>query len=76
MLADVNVIDFNALRLFRPEAIYDLPAGGRRLVQRAVGYDYVVKSGEVTFEHGKHTGVLPGKVVRARSTQHAMMAGV
>jgi N-acyl-D-amino-acid deacylase len=67
MLADVNVIDFDALRLYRPEAIYDLPTGGRRLVQRAAGYDYVIKTGEVTFENGKHTGVLPGKVVRGRS---------
>ena len=48
----------------RPEAIYDLPAGGRRLVQRAEGYCYTVKSGEVTFEDGEHTGALPGSLVR------------
>ncbi len=64
LLADVNVIDFDNLRLFRPEAVYDLPAGGRRLVQRAEGYRYTVKSGEVTFENGEHTGALPGGLVR------------
>ncbi len=63
LLADLNVIDFDQLRLYRPEAIYDLPAGGRRLVQRADGYRYTVKSGQVTFEDGESTGApsrLPG----------------
>jgi N-acyl-D-amino-acid deacylase len=64
LLADLNVIDFEALRLYRPEAIYDLPAGGRRLVQRADGYRYTVKSGQVTFEDGESTGALPGSLVR------------
>jgi N-acyl-D-aspartate/D-glutamate deacylase len=64
LLADLNVIDFEQLRLFRPEAVYDLPAGGRRLVQRAEGYRYTVKSGQVTFEDGRHTGALPGTLVR------------
>ena len=64
LLADVNIIDFEKLRLFRPEAIYDLPAGGRRLVQRAEGYRYTLKSGEVTFQDGQHTGALPGGLVR------------
>jgi len=64
MLADINIIDFERLRLFRPEAVYDLPAGGRRLVQRAEGYRYTVKSGEVTFKDGEHTGALPGGLVR------------
>ncbi len=64
LMADVNVIDFDALRLYRPEAVYDLPAGGRRLVQRADGYRYTVKSGQVTFEDGEHTGALPGALVR------------
>jgi N-acyl-D-amino-acid deacylase len=64
LLADLNVIDFEQLQLFRPEAVYDLPAGGRRLVQRAEGYRYTVKSGQVTFEDGRHTGALPGTLVR------------
>jgi N-acyl-D-aspartate/D-glutamate deacylase len=64
LLADVNVIDFENLRLFRPEAVTDLPAGGKRLVQRAEGYRYTIKSGQVTFEDGVSTGALPGGLVR------------
>ena len=64
LLADLNLIDFAALRLHRPEAVNDLPAGGRRLVQRAEGYRYTVKSGQVTFENGQSTGALPGTLVR------------
>ena len=64
MIADLNIIDFEQLRLFRPEAVFDLPAGGRRLVQRAKGYDWTIKAGEVIFEKGEHTGALPGKLVR------------
>ncbi len=64
MIADINVIDFDALKLHRPEAVFDLPAGGRRLVQRVEGYDYTIKAGEVIFEGGEHTGTLPGKLVR------------
>ena len=63
-VADANVIDFEALRLFRPEATYDLPLGGKRLVQRVEGYRCVVKSGEPVFENGEHTGALPGRLVR------------
>lgn len=73
MIADVNVIDFEALRLFRPEAVFDLPTGGRRLVQRAKGYDVTIKAGEVVFRNGEHTGALPGKLVR-RSNVKAPVA--
>jgi N-acyl-D-aspartate/D-glutamate deacylase len=68
MIADINIIDFDTMRLHRPEAIFDLPTGGRRLVQRAEGYDTTIKAGEVIFSHGEHTGALPGKLVR-RSNQ-------
>ena len=64
LLADVNVIDFDRLRLYRPEAVHDLPAGGKRLVQRVDGYRYTVKSGQITFDDGEHTGALPGGLVR------------
>jgi N-acyl-D-aspartate/D-glutamate deacylase len=64
LLADVNIIDFDGLRLHRPEAVYDLPAGGRRLVQRAEGYRYTLKSGCVTFENGVSSGALPGRLIR------------
>ena len=64
MRADLNVIDFDALTLGRPEMVFDLPAGGRRLVQKAEGYVATVVAGEVTFRHGEHTGALPGRLIR------------
>jgi N-acyl-D-amino-acid deacylase len=64
MKADINVIDFDNLRLHPPEMVFDLPADGRRFVQRVDGYKYTVVSGEVTFEDGEATGAMPGKVVR------------
>ena len=65
--ADVNVIDVDGLRLYKPEIINDLPADGRRLVQRVDGYCYTVQSGEVTFEAGEATGLRPGTLVRRRA---------
>jgi len=64
LLADINVIDMEALAVHPPTIVKDLPAGGRRLMQTASGYDYTVKNGVVTFDHGVHTGVLPGGLVR------------
>jgi N-acyl-D-aspartate/D-glutamate deacylase len=63
-VADVNVIDFDALGCRAPHLVNDLPAGGRRLMQEATGYRYTVKSGTVTFEDGEHTGALPGALLR------------
>jgi len=63
-LADLNIIDYDRLVLEDPEMVYDLPAGGRRIVQRAKGYLATIKSGEVTYEHGEHTGAMPGRLVR------------
>ena len=73
-IADINIIDFDALQLHRPEAVFDLPAGGRRLVQRADGYDMTIKAGEVIFKAGEHTGALPGKLVR-RSNEERLSTG-
>ena len=64
MKADLNVVDFENLKIHAPEMVYDLPAGGRRLIQQIEGYRYTIQSGEVTFEDGKATGALPGKLVR------------
>jgi N-acyl-D-amino-acid deacylase len=64
MKADVNVIDLDALALAPPEMVFDLPAGGRRLVQRARGYRATVKAGAVVFEDGVATGALPGRLLR------------
>jgi N-acyl-D-aspartate/D-glutamate deacylase len=69
MQADVNLIDYDALALRPPEMVFDLPAGGRRLVQRAAGYRATVKSGTVIFEDGEPTGALPGAVIRGPQTR-------
>jgi len=66
--ADVNVIDFNELRLHAPEVRYDLPMKGRRLVQRVDGYRHTFVTGVETFQNGEYTGALPGKLVRAGRT--------
>ena len=58
------MIDWDKLQLALPELVFDLPAGARRLIQRAQGYDATLVSGQVTFEQGEHTGALPGKLVR------------
>ena len=63
--ADVNLIDFDRLRLYQPELVNDLPAGGRRFVQRVDGYEATLVAGTPVFEHGKHTGAMPGHLVRA-----------
>ena len=68
MLADVNVIDFDALHIHAPEMVDDLPAKGQRLIQQIDGYVYTVKSGEVTYEGGEPTGTLPGHLVRGPQT--------
>lgn len=63
--ADINVIDFDKLRINPPHAVNDLPAGGRRLLQSADGYVLTILKGEVTRRDGKDTGVRPGRLVRA-----------
>ncbi|MDG1958997.1 MAG: amidohydrolase family protein [Candidatus Binatia bacterium] len=64
MKADVNVIDFDALALHAPQVVRDLPANGRRLLQRASGYRYSVISGEVAFIDGEGTGTRRGRLLR------------
>jgi N-acyl-D-aspartate/D-glutamate deacylase len=62
--ADVNIIDFEGLKLHAPKIVYDLPAGGRRLGQAAEGYRATIVSGVVTYKDGTPTGNLPGKLIR------------
>jgi N-acyl-D-aspartate/D-glutamate deacylase len=62
--ADINLIDFDRLTIDRPEMLYDLPAAGKRLVQRAQGYVATLVQGEVTFRDGRPTGARPGALVR------------
>jgi N-acyl-D-aspartate/D-glutamate deacylase len=62
--ADLNVIDYGNLRVRRPEVHFDLPAGGRRLMQRADGYLHTIVRGVETYRDGQATGDLPGRLVR------------
>ena len=62
--ADLNVIDFDNLRVRAPELAYDLPAGGRRVLQRADGYLHTIVGGEETYTSGEPTGALPGRLIR------------
>jgi N-acyl-D-aspartate/D-glutamate deacylase len=64
MRADLNLIDWPNLKLRPPEMLFDLPAGGKRLVQRAEGYRMTLVAGESICENGKLTGALPGRLVR------------
>lgn len=66
--ADVNVIDFDGLTLHSPKMIFDLPAGGRRLVQSVDGYDMTICAGTPIFERGQETGARPGKLVRSTAS--------
>ncbi|MEA2649141.1 MAG: hypothetical protein QOG61_1576 [Candidatus Binataceae bacterium] len=70
--ADVNIIDYDKLRLHAPHVCTDLPAGGKRLDQSATGYRATICSGQVIARNDAPTGATPGKVIRARSpTLHA-----
>ena len=62
--ADFNLVDFDALGLGLPTVAHDLPAGGRRLVQRSRGYRYTFVSGVEVSCDGEATGALPGVLVR------------
>ncbi|MCG8405723.1 MAG: amidohydrolase family protein [Phycisphaerales bacterium] len=71
--ADINVIDLENLKLCRPEMAYDLPAGARRLLQQAMGYDYKILSGEVVMQGLEPTAVMNGSLLRG--PKHAPLAG-
>lgn len=72
--ADVNVIDFDGLRLPPPTFAYDFPHGAGRYVQGAVGYDYTIVNGQVFMDHGEHTGVFAGAVLTNPAASAAPVA--
>lgn len=72
--ADLNVIDYEGLTLGAPSVAYDLPAGGRRLVQRADGYVATIVAGQVTYRDGQPTGALPGRLLRGARAAPAAIA--
>ena len=73
-LADINIIDFDNVKLGKPWLAFDLPAGGKRLLQKADGYVATIKSGKVTFRNGEYLGVHPGKLIRGPQTAPTAMA--
>ncbi|THD74480.1 MAG: D-aminoacylase [Phenylobacterium sp.] len=72
--ADLNIIDYDHLTLKAPEVAYDLPTGGRRLIQRSEGYLATIVAGEVTYRDGTPTGALPGRLLRGAQAAPARMA--
>ena len=70
--ADINVIDFDRLMVHAPEVLYDLPSGGRRLVQRTEGYEATIVSGVPVYRNGEATNELPGRLVRGAKAKRAM----
>ncbi len=61
---DVNMIDFDNLGLRAPEFRYDLPAGGKRLLQRSTGYVHTFVAGTEVATEGESTGATPGRLIR------------
>jgi len=74
MLADINLIDMDVLKLGKPWLAFDLPAGGKRLLQKADGYVCTIKSGKVTFREGTWTGAVPGGLIRGPQRVEALEA--
>ena len=72
--ADLNVIDYEGLTLRAPEVAYDLPTGGRRLIQRADGYTATIVAGQVTYRDGEPTDALPGRLLRGGQAAPVAMA--
>ena len=73
--ADLNLIDYDRLKLHAPEVAHDLPSGGRRLIQRADGYVATIVAGQVTYRDGEPTGALPGRLLRgAQAAPEALAA--
>jgi N-acyl-D-aspartate/D-glutamate deacylase len=62
--ADINVIDYDNLKLHLPTVTHSLPAQGRRIVQPASGYIATIVDGEITYRHGMATGARPGRLTR------------
>ena len=67
MKADINLIDLARLDIAAPHMAFDLPAGGRRLLQLASGYVATIVSGQITYREGEATGALPGRLVRGKA---------
>ena len=69
MVADLNVIDPATVAPAMPTVVHDLPAGQKRIEQKATGFLATVVAGEVVHHGGQHTGALPGRLLRRRSAR-------
>lgn len=76
MKADVNIIDFDQLKLHTPHIVKDLPAGGKRFLQRADGIKTTIVSGEIIYQDGVSTGALPGKLIRGQQADPRQQSSV
>ncbi len=74
MKADINLIDLDQLAIDAPRMVYDLPAGGRRRLQRTSGFVATIVGGQIVYQNGEPTGALPGKLVRGAQPQPSMQA--
>ena len=74
MKADLNLIDFGQLSLKKPRIVWDLPAGGKRFVQRAQGYGHCFVSGIETLCNDEMTGLLPGQLIRGPQSRSKTLA--
>jgi N-acyl-D-aspartate/D-glutamate deacylase len=72
--ADINLIDYARLQVQKPVLVHDMPANGRRFVQKVDGYEMTIAAGTPIFERGEHTGALPGRLVRAGRDNAALAA--
>jgi N-acyl-D-aspartate/D-glutamate deacylase len=72
--ADVNLIDYDRLQVQKPELVHDMPAGGRRFVQKVDGYEATIVGGTPLFERGEHTGAMPGRLLRAGRAAQTLRA--
>ena len=64
LAADLVVFDPDTIMAKMPEVVDDLPGGARRLVQRTRGVKATVVNGQILLRDGKHTGALPGQLLR------------
>ncbi len=72
--ADVNLIDYARLKVQKPELVHDMPAGGRRFIQKVDGYEATFVAGTQIYARGEHTGALPGRLVRAGRNEQMLHA--
>ena len=63
--ADINIVDYDAMILPSPQVHYDLPAGGKRLLQQVRGIDATLLAGQPVWRNGEATGALPGRLLRS-----------